>query len=795
MQIVFCDGNSLSYLNVNNCSALTVLYCNGSSLSNLDVSTCTALTNLDCNDNLLSSLNVSNLTKLVSLNCYNNSISVLDVSKCTKLTTLQCQYNSLSSLDVSKCTDLASLLCQNNSISRLDLSNCTGLSWLYSQNNRIPLSDLFVASEILKNNNASIGNIHLGYQTLQAKNVPLGVALFSDQSVFNGEYTKYEVEQNGSPAPASDYTVINGKITFNTLGDYTVIMRNDSIISSIAHRARASIDVSVKNTLNANANLSSLNVSAGFLNPFFSGTTYNYTVNVAHSVSSINITAALSDINASMLGDTGTHSLTVGTNTFTITVTAENGTTTQDYIVKVNRAANTDASLSSLTVSEGILTPAFSSATTNYTVDVPYSISSITITAALSDINASMLGDTGTRALVEGANNFTITITAEDGTTTSAYYVTVSRIASTDANLSNLTISDGSLTPAFSSTTYNYTVDVPYSISNITFTATLSDINASMIGDTGTRALVEGINTFSITVTAEDGATTETYTITVTRNAEIADASLASLTISMGSLSPAFSSTTYIYTVEVPYSIDSITIAAVTTSANAIMVGDTGTHSLIEGINTFTIIVTAEDGATTETYIITVTRNAEIVDASLASLTISAGSLTPAFNSLTYGYTVSLPNSVNYLTLTATASNPNATVAGDGQKPIVVGTTKFTITVTAANGTTTQDYTVTVTRADKVVGIADAVETDNYPSLHVYPNPTNGELRIENGKWGMENGELRMENVEIYDILGRMQNNYQFSIINSQLIIDISHLANGIYYLKIDGKTVKVIKN
>ena len=45
------------------------------------------------------------------------------------------------------------------------------------------------------------------------------------------------------------------------------------------------------------------------------------------------------------------------------------------------------------------------------------------------------------------------------------------------------------------------------------------------------------------------------------------------------------------------------------------------------------------------------------------------------------------------------------------------------------------------------------------PKVTVYPNPTTGQLTIENG-------ELRMENVEIYDIMGRKQKiiiNYQFN--------------------------------
>jgi len=62
--------------------------------------------------------------------------------------------------------------------------------------------------------------------------------------------------------------------------------------------------------------------------------------------------------------------------------------------------------------------------------------------------------------------------------------------------------------------------------------------------------------------------------------------------------------------------------------------------------------------------------------------------------------------------------------------------------------------------------------------VKLFPNPTAGELIIDNG-------ELRVENVELYDIYGRKQKitiNSPFSILHS---IDISHLSSGIYFVRI----------
>ena len=109
-------------------------------------------------------------------------------------------------------------------------------------------------------------------------------------------------------------------------------------------------------------------------------------------------------------------------------------------------------------------------------------------------------------------------------------------------------------------------------------------------------------------------------------------------------------------------------------------------------------------------------------------------------------------------------------------------TGKFNFTVKALNS---EDFD---TKALSInIAATGVIETHGTASLRVYPNPTNGQLT-------MDNGELTMDNVKIYDISGKTLNNCQFSMVNSQLNIDISHFPAGIYFLKIAGETVKVVK-
>ncbi|WP_207429040.1 YDG domain-containing protein [Pedobacter sp. SYSU D00535] len=115
--------------------------------------------------------------------------------------------------------------------------------------------------------------------------------------------------------------------------------------------------------------------------------------------------------------------------------------------------------------------------------------------------------------------------------------VLVSTVAS-DANLSALTISSGTLSPSFTSGTTAYTATVGNAVTSIDVTPTLSDatatvtVNGSPVSSGNAKAvsLSVGSNTISTVVTAEDGTTTKTYTITVSRK--------ASQSITFNSLTP-----------------------------------------------------------------------------------------------------------------------------------------------------------------------------------------------------------------------------------------------------------------
>ncbi len=492
---------------------------------------------------------------------------------------------------------------------------------------------------------------------------------------------------------------------------------------------------------NADADLSSLEVDPGVLDPSFEAGTTTYVAEVGNEIASIDVTATLSDPLASLTigggaGESGVAKavpLAVGENSIDIVVTAENGETTKTYAVTVTRAApgpSDDATLLNLEVSEGTLSPSFDSGVNAYSVDVPNAIDSIDVTATTNDDGATLEvnGSPAASGVAEnvllsvGPNAIEVDVTAEDGTPL-RYTVTVTRAdppAADDATLASLTLSEGSLTPAFEPGTTDYTATVGNAVSSLELTAMTNDADAALQidgspADSGvaeTIGLTVGENVILIDVTAEDGTTTERYTVTVTREALSTNADLSALSISPGTLNPGFDPDTEDYTVSVGNEVDSIDVAATVSDADGATLtvdgnpADSGvaeTIGLAVGENIIPVEVTAEDGSTTRTYTVTVTRAAPPApdDATLKELSLSSGSLNPAFAPGTTEYTANVSNGVTSVSVTATPTNSLASVAIDPASPVAlaVGANLIEVEVTSEDTTVVEVYTITVTRA------------------------------------------------------------------------------------------------
>ena len=184
--------------------------------------------------------------------------------------------------------------------------------------------------------------------------------------------------------------------------------------------------------LSGNNALSSLNCSNGTLSPSFSSGVYEYSMIVPYEVSSLNLDWSR-DHSGSYVSVSGSDSLSVGANTVSITVTAENGSTRTYYIYVTreqdpNYVPGKDATLSKLVCSAGTLSPAFNPATRKYVVYLPYETEAIEINGTAADEKAKSVSQAKSESLKVGENLLQVICTAEDGTTTAAYQVQVVRM-------------------------------------------------------------------------------------------------------------------------------------------------------------------------------------------------------------------------------------------------------------------------------------------------------------------------------------------------------------------------------
>ena len=148
--------------------------------------------------------------------------------------------------------------------------------------------------------------------------------------------------------------------------------------------------------------------------------------------------------------DGGTPSIGVGSATVTVTSASSNNDSNSNKDNKDNSGSNTgndsnvnkdnenkeekkssNASLGSLVISAGTLSPEFSAATKDYTATVDYSCSSLAVTANPADSKASVTSVTGNDSLEVGENTVSVVVTAEDGST-STYNIVVTRRAEDD---------------------------------------------------------------------------------------------------------------------------------------------------------------------------------------------------------------------------------------------------------------------------------------------------------------------------------------------------------------------------
>ena len=174
-----------------------------------------------------------------------------------------------------------------------------------------------------------------------------------------------------------------------------------------------------------------------------------------------------------------------------------------------------DANLSSISIN-GTPVDSFSKDTTSYSVTVESSVENVTVTAQQVHAKATVnILPSGSTAISSGQTvSFTITVTAEDGTTTKTYNVSVRRAIENDTTLSKVLV-NGKSASEVSSGNYSYKASGSAESFEITsVSAVPNDENATITYSESSGSVTED-SPKMITITVKNGTKSSSYTLTV----------------------------------------------------------------------------------------------------------------------------------------------------------------------------------------------------------------------------------------------------------------------------------------
>lgn len=241
---------------------------------------------------------------------------------------------------------------------------------------------------------------------------------------------------NGNGTISSDTTLatlVFGVKANSKAGDTSLTLTNSGL-KTIAGEEKTATNTSsmIKvAALGSDATLSSLKIPNTTLSPKFDKNTLEYTADIK-DITEITINAQATDSNAKIMISDNYKSLVKGENIVKISVTAENGTATKTYQIKVNltmtpteeEKIKANALLKKLSI-EGYDID-FSSDQKKYTLTVPYKEKKIKVLAEAENENAPIEME-GTTSLKVGKNIIKILVTSEDGSTKETYTLTITR--------------------------------------------------------------------------------------------------------------------------------------------------------------------------------------------------------------------------------------------------------------------------------------------------------------------------------------------------------------------------------
>ncbi|MEM8894683.1 MAG: DUF5018 domain-containing protein, partial [Bacteroidota bacterium] len=297
-----------------------------------------------------------------------------------------------------------------------------------------------------------------------------------------------------------------------------------------------------------------------------------------------------------------------------------------------------------------------------------------------------------------------------------------------------------------------------------------TDFKQGIIYDT------DGTQTLVIYAPIEASATT-TFAIAETQNS---DTDILSFSLAEQSATATIDQVNHTVAIEVVANNDLTALTpTINVSQGAVISPPSGAAQ--DFSNQVNYTVTAQDGSSTQDWVITVTIGEQNMDTDILSFSLPEQTSSASIDAVNHAVSVEVDAESDVTSLTPTIGIS----AGASLSPVSGVTQDFTnpitYTVTSEDGLTSQDWTVTVTSANVTVGLEEV------NGWKIYPNPASNTLYIKT-----ENSVR----VILKDIMGR---NVVEGAEGTEIALSMTGLKPGVYILYInEGKKVetrKIIKS
>jgi len=318
--------------------------------------------------------------------------------------------------------------------------------------------------------NASGKNVVLTLNAMPAQGAQIKIIDNTSANPINGTFSNL--------APGGTITADFNAVTYTFVANYSGGDGNDLVLTALGAptvttqpaTAVGATGATLNGTVNANG--ASTTISFDY------GTSIGYGQNMGATPSPLtgSVTTSVLATVSGLLPNTLYHYRAVGVNSQGTTNGGDQTFTTP----------NNDATLTNLTISRGVLSPAFNNATPSYSVFVPQTLTSVALTAFLTDSNATLTINGVTTAsgvasapiALSSTTPIPVIVTAQDGTTQKSFTVVVTQL--------NLPTTTTTVTNAFSQYSAN--------AQSISISATLTPSSGTVNDGDVTFQVMDGAN-------------------------------------------------------------------------------------------------------------------------------------------------------------------------------------------------------------------------------------------------------------------------------------------------------------